>query len=132
MGGNVDINNPSTYGGGATSKPENIVFGRTAFTQQIFRGFSSNYQSLQAQLNKRISNGLAFTTAFTWGKGLNYMDGDDGGIKFFINQRRNYAPADYDRTPNYQQSFTYDSLFGPVHSRLNPGIPAVALGRSKL
>jgi hypothetical protein len=132
MGGNVDINNPSTYGGGATSKPENIAFGRTASTQQIFRGFSSNYQSLQAQLNKRFSNGLAFTSAFTWGKGLNYMDGDDGGIKFFINQRRNYAPADYDRTLNYEQSFTYELPFGRGHSRLNTGIAAVALGGWKL
>jgi len=132
MGGNVDINNPSTYGGGATSKPQNIAFGRTASTQQIFRGFSSNYQSLQVQLNKRFSNGLAFTSAFTWGKGLNYMDGDDGGIKFFINQRRNYAPADYDRTLNYEESFTYELPFGRGHNRLNTGVAALAFGGWKL
>ncbi|WP_263365997.1 TonB-dependent receptor [Edaphobacter bradus] len=132
LGGNVDINNPSTYGGGAAQKPENIAFGRTAATQLIFQGFSSNYQSLQTQLNKRFSNGLSFTTAFTWGKGLNYMDGDDGGLKFFINQRRNYAPADYDRALNYEQSFTYELPFGRGHNRLNSGIAALTLGGWKL
>lgn len=132
MGANVDINNPSVYGGGAASKPENIAFGRTASTQQIFVGYSSNYQSLQTQLTKRFSNSLAFTSAFTWGKGLNYFDGDDGGIRFFINQRRNYAPADFDRTLNYEQSFTYELPFGRGHSRLNTGIAAVALGGWKL
>jgi hypothetical protein len=132
QGGNVDINNPSTYGGGATSKPENIAFGRTASTQLIFQGFSSNYQSLQTQLTKRFSNGLSFTTALTWGKALNYMDGDDGGLKFFINQRRNYAPADYDRALNYEQSFTYELPLGRGHSRLNSGIAAQALGGWKI
>jgi hypothetical protein len=132
MGSNLDINNPSTYGGAAASKPENIAFGRTASTQLIFQGFSSNYQSLQTQLNKRFAKGLSFTTALTWGKGLNYMDGDDGGIKFFINQRRNYGPADYDRLLNYEQSFTYELPFGRGHSHLNTGIAAFTLGGWKL
>jgi hypothetical protein len=132
MGSNVNINNPSVYGGGQASKPENIAFGRTASTQLIFQGFSSNYQSLQTQLNKRFSNGLSFTTAFTWGKGLNFMDGDDDGIKFYINQRRNYGPADYDRALNYEQSFTYELPFGRGHSRMNSGWTAIALGGWKV
>ncbi len=70
---------PATYGGGARrsgkSDRTNIAFGRTAATNQYFLGFSSNYQSLQAQLTKRYSQGLAFTSAFTWGKGLGYIAG---------------------------------------------------------
>ena len=138
MGSNLDINNPSYYGAGTTSKPEYNCAGcpsnvhRTASTQMIFKGFSSNYQSLQTQLNKRFSNGLAFTTAFTWGKGLNYMDSDDGGIKFFINPRRNYGPADYDRLLNYEQSFTYELPFGRGHSHLSSGVTSIVLGGWKL
>jgi len=138
MGANQDINNPSFYGGGNASKPQYNCNGcpsnvhRTASTQQIFVPFSSNYQSLQTQLNKRFSNGLAFTTAFTWGKGLNYMDGDDGGVKFFINPRRNYGPADFDRLLNYEQSFTYELPFGRGHSHFNTGIAAIALGGWRL
>jgi hypothetical protein len=131
-----NINNPSTYGGGATSAPEYNCVGcpstvhRTPSqaTNEYFLGFSSNYQSLQAQLNKRLSNGLAFTTSFTWGKAMGYISGDDGGILFYINQHRNYAPLDFDRTLNYEQSFTYELPFGKGHDMLNSGVGAVVLG----
>ncbi len=130
-----NINLPSTYGGGPTSEPEFIAFGRTAATNQYFLGYSSNYQSLQAQLNKRFSNGLGFTTAFTWGKALGYIGNngpagspDDGGLIFFINQRRNYAPLDFDRTLNYEQSFTYELPFGRGHKMLSSGPLSYALG----
>jgi hypothetical protein len=128
ISGAPNINVPSTYGGGNASDPENIAFGRTAATNQYFMGFSSNYQSLQAQLNKRFSNSLAFTTGFTWGKAMGYIVGDDGTLLFWINKRRNYAPLDFDRTLNYEQSFTYELPFGKGHNMLNSGVGAVVLG----
>ena len=128
ISGAPNINVPSTYGGGNASDPENIAFGRTAATNQYFMGFSSNYQSLQAQLNKRFSNSLAFTTGFTWGKAMGYVVGDDGTLLFWINKRRNYAPLDFDRTLNYEQSFTYELPFGKGHNMLNSGVGAVVLG----
>ncbi len=50
ISGSQNINNPSTYGGGAKSDPEYATFKRTAATNQYFLGFSSNYQSLQTSL----------------------------------------------------------------------------------
>ncbi len=138
MSGNQNINLPSTYGGGAASEPEYNCIGcpanvhRTASTSIIFLPFSSNYQSLQAQLTRRFSKGLAFTSAFTWGKGLNYINDDDGGLFFFINTRRNYAPTDFDRKFNYEQSFTYELPFGRGHQVLGSGIGAFALGGWKI
>jgi hypothetical protein len=132
MGSQQDINNPSTYGGGTASKPENIAFGRTASTTLINLPFSSNYQSLQAQLNRRFSSGLSLTSAFTWGKGMGYISGDDGSLRFFVNQRRNYAPNDFDRTLNYEQSFTYALPFGRGRRWLNSGVTSVALGGWKV
>jgi Carboxypeptidase regulatory-like domain len=138
IGGAVDINNPTTYGGGTSSKPFYNCTGcaatvhRTAATVEIFPGFSSNYQSLQTQLNKRFSRSLMFTTAFTWGKGLGYISDDDGGLTFFANFRRNYGPNDYDRLLNYEQSFTYELPFGRGHAMLNSGIGAWTLGGWKL
>jgi hypothetical protein len=119
ISGSQNINLPSTYGGGAASDPENIAFGRTAATNQYFLGFSSNYQSLQVQLTKRYSNGLWFTSAFTWGKGLGYINDDDGGLQFFINWRRNYGPMDFDRKLNFEETFTYDLPFGRGRAFLN-------------
>ncbi len=119
ISGSQNINLPSTYGGGAASDPENIAFGRTAATNQYFFGFSSNYQSLQVQLTKRYSNGLWFTSAFTWGKGLGYINDDDGGLQFFINWRRNYGPMDFDRKLNFEETVAYDLPFGRGRALLN-------------
>ena len=120
-----NINLPGTYGGGSTSDPEFATFGRTAATNEYFLGYSANYESLQTQLTKRFSHGLAFTSAFTWGKELCYSTGG-------VNQRRNYAPADFDRKFNYEQSFTYELPFGHGHRILSSGPADAVLGGWKL
>jgi hypothetical protein len=132
IAGNQNINLPSVYGSGLTQAPGNLAFGRTAATNFLFQGFSSNYQSLQVQLTRRYTKGFGFTSAFTWGKALGYISGDDGGLVFFINQRRNYAPLDFDRTLNFEQSFTYELPVGKGHKYLSSGIGAAALGGWRL
>lgn len=137
---NQNINLPSVYGLGAASEPEfnlpnalpGTSFHRTASTNVLFLGNSSNYSSLQAQLQRRFTSGIAWSSAFTWGKALNYQQGDDGGLLYFINTRRNYAPADYDRRLNFEQSFTYELPVGRGHRWLNSGFASTALGGWKL
>jgi Carboxypeptidase regulatory-like domain len=134
IAGNQNINQPSVYGGGNASDPEYNCVGcpsnahRTAATNVIFLPYSSNYQSLQVQLTRRMTKGLAFGSAFTWGKALGYISGDDGGLTFFINPRRNYAPLDFDRTLNYEQSFTYELPVGRGHNLLSSGMASQVLG----
>ncbi len=123
-----NVNLPSTLGGGVASEPLNIVYKKTAAVNQYFIGFSSNYQSLQAQLNRRFSHGLALTTAFTWSKALNYASGDDGGVLFYAQLRRNYARADFDRAFNYEQSFTYELPAGRGHRFFASGPTSYVLG----
>ncbi len=144
ISGNQNINLPSAYGGGANSDPEYNCIGcvadpvtgitphRTAASNLLFQGYSSNYQSLQVQLTRRFTKGLGFTSAFTYGKALGYLNGDDGGLQFFINQRRNYAPLDFDRKFNFEQSFTYELPVGRGHKYLSSGFGAYALGGWKL
>jgi hypothetical protein len=132
IGAAQNINLPPALGLGPTAEPEAIAFGRTAATNVYFLGFSSNYQALQAQLRRRFTNGLATETAFTWGKGLGYQSGDDGGLTFWIDQRRNYAPNDYDRRLNFEESFTYELPFGKGKRWLNRGVSSVAFGGWKL
>jgi hypothetical protein len=116
-----NINLPKTYNGGSNSDPEYANFSRTAATNQYFMDFSSNYNSMQAQLTKRFSHGLSFTSAFTWGKALTYSTGsdDDGSLMFFTNLRQNYARADFDRKYNFEQTFNYELPFGRGHQWLN-------------
>jgi Carboxypeptidase regulatory-like domain len=135
-----NINFPSTYGGGNASMPENSTAftggatGRTAATNQYFLGASSNYNALQIQLTKRYSAGLSFTSAFTWGKALTYATGgdDNGSMMFYINWRRNYAPADFDRAKNFEQSFTYELPAGRGHKFFNSPVGDAVLGGWRL
>ena len=110
----------------------NLTFGRTAATNQYFLGFSSNYQSLQASLTKRFSHGLAFTSAFTWGKGLNYISDDDGGLVVLHQLAQELRPNDFDRKFNYEQTFTYELPFGHGHELLNSGVGDAVLGGWKI
>ena len=104
-------------------------------TRQYFMGFSSNYQSLQASLNKRFSNGLAFTTAFTWGKGWVTSQIPDQpavptmGAFSSGSTTQKLAPLDFDRTVNFEQTFTYELPFGRGHSMFNSGVGACRTGR---
>ena len=140
MNQSQNINLPSTYGGGNASLPENSTTftggstGRTAATNEYFLGVSSNYESLQVQLTKRYSAGLTFTSGFTWGKALDYATGgdDNGGMTFYINWRRNYAPADFDRAKNFEQTFTYELPAGRGHAHFSSGIGDAVLGGWRL
>ncbi|WP_255460599.1 TonB-dependent receptor [Edaphobacter albus] len=127
-----DMNLPSTYGGGNTSKPLYAPFGRTATTTIITMGFSSNYNALQAQLDRRFSNGIATSTAFTWGKGLGYVPSDDSALLFNVNKRRNYAPNDYDRRLTLVESFTYALPFGSGHRLASSRVSSLVFGGWKL
>jgi len=68
------------------------------------------------------------TTAFTWGKGMNYQSSDDGGLLFYINGGRNYARADFDRQFSFVQSYVYDLPVGPGKRWLSSGPVARVLG----
>lgn len=125
-----NINLPRVYGQSATSDPLNIAFGKTASVTQYFMGTSNNFQSLQVQLIRRMTKGLAFTTAFTWSKAQGYVTGaQDGGLMFYAGDlRRNYTVLDYDRTINYSQTVTYELPFGRGKKFLNHGPLVYALG----
>ena len=112
--------------------PLNIKFGRTATTTQQFVGYSSNYNSLQASLSRRFTNGLSSGSSYTWGKGLGYQTGDDGAILFFQDQRRNYARNDFDRTSSFSQSITYELPLGPGKKFARTGFLAQAVGGWKV
>jgi hypothetical protein len=125
-----NINLPRIYGQSATYDPLNIAFGKTAAVTQYFMGASSNYESLQMQLTRRFSHGLAFMSAFTWGKAQGYQTGaQDGGLMFFSgNWRRNYNLLDFDRKKNFEQTVTYELPFGKGHRYMASGIGSYVLG----
>jgi len=125
-----NINLPSIYGQSAAYDPFKVAFGKTAAVTQFFLGKSNNYQSLQVQLTRRFSKGLASTSAFTWGKAEGYVTtGQDGALLFYAGPaHRNYSVLDFDRKLNFEQTVTYELPAGRNHNLFNQGPLAYALG----
>ncbi len=119
-------------GAGTLGQPEYLAFKRTNATTELFAPYSSMYNSLQIKLNRRFGNGLILTTSYTYGKGMGYQIDDDGGLEFYINQRRNWARNDFDRTHTFVQSYVYDLPFGPGKKWLNSGLVGNMLGNWKV
>jgi hypothetical protein len=123
-----NLNAAVTAGGGTASQPEFGPFGRTANTTLYWAGYSSHYNALQVKLNRRFGTGLTMTTSYTWGKGMAYQGGDDGGLMFYVNPQRSYARNDYDRTQTFVQSYVYDLPIGHGQRWLKSGALSNVIG----
>jgi len=49
------------------------------FTAQISSGANANYNGLQVQLTKKMSNGLQFLAGYTWSKQITNNEAEEGG-----------------------------------------------------
>jgi hypothetical protein len=77
--------------------------------QYIELAGTSNYHSLQTQINKRFSKGLQFGVAHTWSKALTIVNGNGDSVNPYLNYRmRNYGKASFDRTHNLVINYLYD------------------------
>jgi hypothetical protein len=69
----------------------------------------SNYNAMQAQVRKRLSNGFQFTASYTFSKALDEQSGL--GLFFTGNDptvpKSNYAPADFDQTHVFLINYSY-------------------------
>ncbi len=119
---------PDQMGIGVNGRPEYQQFKRTADSTQYFAGYSSMYNGLQVKLNRRFTNGLAITTAYTMARGMAFQTGDDGNIWNYIYPRRSYARTDFDRHQTFVQSYVYDLPFGVGKKWLNSGLAAKTIG----
>jgi hypothetical protein len=86
----------------------------------------SNYNSLQAQVKKRLASGVAFSAAYTWSKFLNDMDispfnGQGGTVNYqnFHDPATNYAPSNFDIRESLKSSIVYQLPFGKGRTWLN-------------
>ncbi len=119
-------------GAGTLGQPEYLAFHRTNSTTQLFAPYSSMYNSLQVKLNRRFGGSFFLTTSYTYAKGMGYQSDDDGGLDFYINQRRNWARNDFDRTQTFVQSYVYDLPFGPGKRWLTSGFAGNVFGNWRL
>jgi hypothetical protein len=59
---------------------------------------------------------------------MSFQNGDDGDLRFYINERRNYARSDFDREFNFVQSFAYELPLGKNKRWLTTGPTSAVLG----
>jgi hypothetical protein len=109
---NLNINASLVPGSGSAGRPENILFGRTADTNEPYNAHSY-YDALQAKLNRRFSNGLMLTTSYAFGKSIDFNASTTGGNFNNIIFAANRGLADWDRRHVFTQSYVYELPFGP-------------------
>lgn len=77
-------------------------------------GFNSNYNALQASINKRFSRGLTLTANYTWSKALDYFSNNgsieemNSGIANPFNILEFYGPSEWDIRNRFVSSFVYN------------------------
>jgi len=73
------------------------------------RRINSNYNSLQATLNRRFAKSFEFGIAYTYAKSLDYGSDERGSpIPQFLDMRRNYGKSSYDQTHVLVANWQYD------------------------
>ena len=116
--------NYGLLGGGTASQPLAwLPDYSTGITSPLPWG-ADKYNSLQAQLNRRFSNGLTFQAAYTYSKDIGMTT--SRLIPNYINE--DYYPTSIDRTHHLVMSGTYELPFGKGKSMANHGAGAAILG----
>ncbi|HSH16726.1 MAG TPA: TonB-dependent receptor, partial [Verrucomicrobiae bacterium] len=124
---NWDINAGRIPGAGNAGRLLNPLYGRNNTTNTRI-GTHTYYNSLQIKLDRRFASGFGLTTAYTYGKALNFSDDNGGlsvhGLAFATNKGRQGT----DRTHVYTQSYTYELPFGKGKRFAQTGAGAWLLG----
>jgi hypothetical protein len=144
--GNHGVNLPTVFNLNAATLPSAnatnnnrplfALYGLTGNVALKFLGTSSNYNALQAKLDRKLSGGFLMTTAYTYSKALGYVnEGSNtinstvGGLQNYIGSiRSNYAPLAFDRRHTIVHSVIYELPFGKGKPLLKSGVGSMFLG----
>ncbi len=117
----------SQPGTGLAGVPLNQKFGRTATTTLRAYGVDSWYNALQASVEKRLTNNVAFTMAYTWSRSIDFTS-NNGALGNPLILELNKAVSDFDRKHGFTLSHTVVLPFGRGQKFLSKGVAATVLG----
>lgn len=122
--------NASAPGLGAAGRPYFAAFGRNVATTLHEPAYTSTYDSLQAQLDRRFSNGYSFGLAYTFSKAIGFGENNDSGLFFNTPEalHRNRSVLGFDRTHNLRISSVYELPFGRGKQWLQDGFLSAIAG----
>ncbi len=129
--GYLDVNQGQIIGRGNAGKPLQAQFGRIAPTTLVTPLGSTQYNSLQASLQRRFSQGVQIEANYTWSKAIGYNVNSDSGPNFvqalpYFDMNR--VVADYDRTHMFHISNIWDLPFGKGKRFATSGVGSKLLG----
>jgi len=104
---------PTGYVFPATSQTLNPNYGRIDATLWQANSF---YDALQADLTKRVTHGIEFHVAYTWGKSMDTLSATEADDSFpnglfnqlFFNQRTSRGPSDFNVAQTFVANFTWE------------------------
>jgi hypothetical protein len=91
--------------------PANFFRPYPGWASVLWREFTStsNYHSLQVQLNRRFARSLQYGVVWTWSKAMDFADSDFATVATYAPLRAwNYGKAGFDRTHNLTFNYTWD------------------------
>jgi Carboxypeptidase regulatory-like domain/TonB dependent receptor len=124
--------NYGTFGGGTASLPLN-QYGITGAITSFEPANWDEYNSLQATLGRRLTNGLEMQIAYTYSKDMQggataALPSGGAGIEIPQYYYRNTSLTPVDRTHNFIVSSMYQLPFGKNKQFVTSGVGAVVLG----
>ena len=128
--GYLDVNSGQLIGAGNAGKPLQNQFGRTAPTTLVTGLGTTHYDSLQASMSRRFSQGLQVEASYTWSKVIGWNINSDSGPNFVQAQpyfALNRVVADYDRTHMFHISQIWELPFGKGKKMATSGPMSVLL-----
>jgi hypothetical protein len=127
----LDINASQIPGSGNDGRPLFARFGRTAATREWDGRTHSNYHSLQAAVNRRLTGGLMLKAAYTYSHAIDMADYSDW-TEFLWNApsvfNRNRATSSSNIPHIFQFGTVYDLPLGPNKRWANSGVLGTVLG----
>jgi hypothetical protein len=125
--------NPSAPGTGSAGGVLSQRYGAnyTGTINQLNPFEFTRYDSVQTQLKYNFAGGSNVTAVYTWSKAMSYADNQDLGsllIPYAPDYYKDYAPAAFDRTNNFEIYSVAALPFGKGEPWLKDGIGSQILG----
>ena len=90
-------------------------------------GSSSNYHSMQVQVNRRFARNFQVGGAWTWSKSMDFVSNDFAAVADIVPVRIwNYGKSDFDRTHIVQINWTWDLPHASKLTNNNKVVGAIA------
>jgi hypothetical protein len=121
-----------------TTAPGTTVLSSVNFTNNAIRpypgytsvnytefGATSNYNALQTRVSRRFAAHLTANATYTWSKAMDEVDADGNAIGYYLDRRRDYARAGFDRKHVFNLDYVYEL---PAFAKQNAFLKAAING----